>query len=177
MSTISFSDLDTYSDLLEIIGEKKIRDRVNELIDTARNLIKEMELEEYAECSERIMLQVVLDYFSDIIRLKDFHGIEHVRQEKITAYQIAWIIKRKPIQFIKEVDTQSDININERLAGILYMNDLLKSGELYVSGEDIEKFNYFLDLFFYYLKYRECNPQVLELSIEAFKMGTLTKKS
>ena len=32
-----------------------------------------------------------------------------------------------------------------------------------------------IDLVLYYLKYRECNPQVLELMIESFKMGTLVE--
>ena len=33
----------------------------------------------------------------------------------------------------------------------------------------------YIDLLLYYLKYRECNPQVLELMIESFKMGTLVE--
>lgn len=47
------------------------------------------------------MMNVLIDYYSDIYRLKEFHDIELVRTEKIIAYTVAWIIKRKPLQFGK----------------------------------------------------------------------------
>lgn len=176
MSGLNINEIDAYDDVLSEIGEEKIRERLDELINTAKGFIKEVGLEEATECSERIMFQVVLDYFSDIIRLKEFHGIEHVRQEKILAYEIAWLIKRKPIQLKKEIEDQSDIYINERFAAFLYMNDLLESGEYFIDDSNIVKYDNYLNLLFYYFKYRECNPQVIELSIEAFKLGTLVIK-
>ena len=64
--------------------------------------IQEAGYGEHVVCNERIMLNVLLDYFADIFRLKDFHGIENTRTEKIFAYTAAWIVKRKPLQFIHD---------------------------------------------------------------------------
>ncbi len=32
-----------------------------------------------AYCNERILMQVILDYFMDVMRLKEFHSIERIR--------------------------------------------------------------------------------------------------
>lgn len=45
----------------------------------------------------------------------------------------------------------------------------------FVSPENKQKLDEYIDLLLYYMKYRECNPQVLELAIESFKMGTLVE--
>ena len=90
-----------YRELLEKIGEEKFRERFSELVKTAKKFIGEAGYEEDVECNERIMLSVMLDYYSDIERLKQFHQIEHVRTEKIFAYLIAWIVRRKPLQFMR----------------------------------------------------------------------------
>ena len=51
-------------------------------IKSAENFIRNAGYEKDVQCNERIMLSVVLDYLADIERLKELHGIEHVRNEK-----------------------------------------------------------------------------------------------
>ena len=127
-------------------------------------------------CNERIMLNVLLDYYADIFRLKEFHDIQYVRTEKIFAYTAAWIVKRTPQQFIHDTDEEKDIFVNERFAVFLLLNECLLCGEKrFVAKENKQKLDEYIDLLLYYLKYRECNPQVLELAIESFKMGTLVE--
>ena len=82
------------------VGRDKYEERVKSLVDAAQQFIDEAGYGDVVVCNSRIMNMVVLDYYSDIVRLKDFHGIEFVRQEKIWAYTIAWIIRRKPLQYI-----------------------------------------------------------------------------
>jgi hypothetical protein len=48
----------------------------------------------------------VLGYFSDIMRLKDFHKIERVNDLKILAYETSWLLKRKPLQ----IKDSNDLN-------------------------------------------------------------------
>lgn len=104
-------------------------------------------------------MQVLLDYFADIFRLKDFHDIEKVRTEKIFAYTIAWIIRRKPLQFIHYTDDEKDIFVNERFAAYLMVNECLSCGnKKYISSENMDKWKDYIDLVLYYFKYRECNP-------------------
>lgn len=166
-----------YNYILKRVGEQKFRERLDEMIDSANQYIKEAGYVKHAACNERIMLNVLLDYFADIFRLKDFHGIENTRTEKIFAYTAAWIVKRKPIQFIDETDEEKDIFVNERFAVFLLLNECLLCGEKkFVSEENKDKLDEYIDLVLYYLKYRECNPQVLELMVESFKMGMLVEK-
>lgn len=165
-----------YNYIIERVGRQKFRERLDEMIASADQYIQETGYGEHVACNERIMLNVLLDYFADIFRLKDFHGIENTRTEKIFAYTAAWIVKRKPLQFIHETDDEKDIFVNERFAVFLILNECLLCGEKkFVSQENREKLDEYIDLVLYYLKYRECNPQVLELMIESFKMGTLVE--
>lgn len=85
-------------------------------------------------------------------------------------------MKRKPLQIIHDTDEEKDIFVNERFAVFLILNECLLCGERrFVSVENRVKLDEYIDLLLYYLKYRECNPQVLELMIESFKMGTLVE--
>ena len=109
--------------------------------------------------------------------LKEFHSIEKVRTEKIFAYTVAWIVRRKPLQFKDYTDAEKDIYVNERFAAYLMLNECLLCGEKkLVSGEGRIKLDEYIKLLLYYFKYRECNPQVIELAIESFKMGMLVLK-
>lgn len=168
--------MESYDELIQKVGEKKFRERLEELITSANAFIKEAGYEKHVECNERIMLSVLLDYFTDIFRLKEFHDIEKVRTEKIFSYTIAWIVRRKPLQYIHYTDEEKDIFVNERFGVYLLLNECLLSGEKkFVSQVNKQKLKEYIELLLYYLKYRECNPQVLELAIESFKMGTLAE--
>lgn len=46
-------------------------------------------------------MHAVLDYFTDINRLKHFHEISRTNLYKTKAYEISWLLRRRPIQFIR----------------------------------------------------------------------------
>lgn len=168
--------MNNYSEVVERIGKKKFQERLQELIASANAYIEEAGYAKHVECNERIMLNVLLDYFMDIFRLKDFHNIEKARTEKIFSYMVAWIVRRKPLQYIHYTDDEKDIFVNERFGVYLLLNECLLCGEKrFTSKENKEKLDEYIELLLYYLKYRECNPQVLELAVESFKMGTLVE--
>jgi len=167
----------TYESMINEIGTEKFKTRFEELKNTADRFISEAGYQESVVCNERILLHVLLDYYSDVFRLKEFHDIKKIRTEKIFAYKIAWIIKRKPLQFICYSENEIDMFVNERFAQFLLINECLLSGEKkYVSAENQDKLDAYLELVLYYFKYRTCNPQVIELMIESFKMGTLVNE-
>lgn len=166
-----------YIEMIKQIGKEKFYARLKELLDTADKFIEESGYKGNVECNERIMTTVLLDFYADIFRLKDFHNIEKERTEKIIAYTVAWIIKRKPLQFIKFTEDERDIFVNERFAAYLMINECLTCGQkIIVLKDNKKKLDEYIELLFYYFKYRECNPQVIELAIESFKMGTLVIK-
>ena len=161
-----------YSDLINKFGIEEFKSRFEQIEKSAEEFIKESGFEETVYCNERILAQVLLDYYSDIERLKDFHDIKRVRTEKIFAYTISWIIRRKPLQYKNNAAEEKDIFVNERFAAYMMLNECMCGGKEIVSPEHKKDLDEYIDLLFYYLKYRECNPQTIELAISSFKMGT-----
>lgn len=153
---------------------RKFEARFKELLKTANEFIKEAGYSENVECNERIMLNVILDYYADIDRLKQFHNVDLVRPTKMIAYTVAWIVKRKPLQFVKYSDEERDIFVNERFAAYLMINECMTAdNKKYIDKKNYAQLREYSDLLLYYFKYRECNPQVIELAIESFKLGML----
>lgn len=168
--------MNNYREVMERVGEDQFRERLQELVASANAYIREAGYDKHVECNERIMLNVLFDYYMDTFRLKEFHSIERVRTEKVFAYTVAWIVRRKPLQYKHYTDEERDIFVNERFGVYLLLNECLLCGEKrFITKENKEKLDEYIELLLYYLKYRECNPQVLELAIESFKMGTLVE--
>ena len=90
----------SYEDMIEKIGEDRLHEKYTEILASANHFIEEAGYESHVECNERILFSLILDYYADLLRLKDFHGIEWIRTEKSFAYLIAWIVRRKPLQFV-----------------------------------------------------------------------------
>lgn len=89
---------------------------------------------------------------------------------------VSWIVHRKPLQYIHYTNDEKDIFVNERFGVYLLLSECLLCGEKdLLLIENKEKLDKYIQLLLYYLKYRECNPQVLELAVESFKMGTLVE--
>ena len=120
------------------------------------------------------MLNVILDYYADIDRLKQFHDVDLVRPTKMIAYTVAWIVRRKPLQFVRYSDDERDMFVNERFAAYLMVNECMTADDKkYIDKKNYARLREYSDLLLYYFKYRECNPQVIELAIESFKLGML----
>lgn len=161
-----------------LIDQAELKERFEWLRNVADDFVDQAGYSKSVICNDRILFHVLLDYFSDIRRLKEFHGIELVRTDKIFAYTIKWILKRKPLQFRDESIDELDIFVNERFALFLMINEcILKNTNKVLEEEGLLKFDEYIDYVLYYFKYRECNAQVLELMIESFKMGIEFKKN
>jgi hypothetical protein len=118
----------------------------------------------------KLLKIAIYDYFVDIARIKEFHSIEKVNFEKIYSYMAYWLLRRKPIQVIK--DFQGSEFINE-LFITAYLVSLILSEKSIVSDTIAKNptFAKFQSLLFYNLKYRQLSQQSLELMIEAFFCG------
>lgn len=94
------------------------------------------------------------------------------------AYLVFWLLRRKPIQLIEFSDEEKDIFVNERFASYLMISEsIIKLDSMEIATklnkEELEQFGKYLDLLLYYFKYRQVNPQMIELVIESFKIGRL----
>lgn len=167
-------EMENYRELIDEVGVDKFRERFEELQKTAMEFIEMAGFSETSYCNERILMQVILDYFMDVMRLKEFHSIERIRTEKLFAYTISWIVRRKPIQFRDYSEEEREIFINERFAAYLLINECLMCGtKHFVQEAYAEKLVEYTEMLLYYFKYRQCDPKTLELLIESFKMGGL----
>lgn len=164
-----------YDEIVMEFGEDTIKARFEQIYEEMRAFIQVYELENIAQINQVILMQALMDYFSDIYRLKKYQGIEHVNGIKIKAYETFWLVQRKAIQLVtNDLEDDRMIYINEkfvlsRLVSYLLGDDINKP----IVAEKQKAFQNFLDTLYYYLKFRRCDSQSIELMVLAFKAGQL----
>ena len=136
------------------------------------DFLKSNELEEIAYIHEMALTHAIMDYFSDIQRLKDYQQIEHVNEIKIKAYETFWLLKRKPLQLKRQIEDDKFLYVNEkflltRLSSFMLEDDI----NMPIVGEKGIAFKNFLNTLYYYMKFRRCDAQSIELMLLAFKAG------
>jgi hypothetical protein len=164
-------DLD-YSYLLEKFSHGQIFDRNERLKQNAIDFINSCGLEGKARVSFILIDQLVMDYFADISRLKDFHNIEKANPTKVAGYLTYWTLKRKPIQLIVEPDDDlikqyPNINfLNEFYSlEVLLSSAFNKNVYKLMDSEQTREWNIVLENLIYTFKYRIVTPQLLELFV------------
>ena len=171
-----------YSDIISEFTEEKIQRRFQDLYAAIEAFLEEFEIREEVRINSYALQHAVLDYFTDISRLKKFHKIDRINIYKIMAYELSWILRRKPIQVIIDEDELEDrskaetlVFINEKFV-LSYITDFFT----YLIGQDFyvtmnspnkDSFDGYLDSLFYYLKYRNCSSQALEFALLSFGAG------
>lgn len=174
-----------YHELINFFGAEKLKDRFKFLFDSAHYLLKRYEkdredLSDYFSVNEFLLNEIIVDYFSDIKRLNDFHSIEKSQPEKVAAYTAYWVWRRKPIQV---TGAFTDKMVAE-YPYLKWINDIFASSLLismvydtssYREGEDIDynRYNYFQRLLSYFFSYRAVNPQALELVVYALSVNPI----
>lgn len=139
----------------------------------AERFYEEQKLEKKVYFDDTIFEYCLIDILVDIARLKDFHDIELVNYVKLIAYTASWCLKRKPFQMIEGAGADY-IYVNERFA----LSLLLQASGCFDFGikcakEDVEKVEKLVEQVFYHLKYRNTNPQTLELLLVGVENGKL----
>ncbi len=147
---------------------KVMKERCDHLEQRAKEFIKN---KGYLDCvilNHSMLNIMVIDYFADIDRLKEFHGIEHANKNKITAYTVYWWLRRRPLQVI--VDKENTIEnaeenekfvyINEEFAASLIMKDIFNIDKEVIKNSKICK--KYIEHIFYYMKYRMIDAQAIE---------------
>lgn len=115
-----------------------------------------------------------MDYFSDIKRLKDYQHIEKVNEFKIKAYETFWLLKRKPIQLKRQLEDDRWLYVNEKFL-LVRLSSFMLQDDMNVALVDERRkgLKNYLDTLYYYLKFRTCDAQALELMLLAFEAGKL----
>lgn len=142
----------------------------------AEQFFEEQNLEGKVYFDDSIFEYCLIDILVDIARLRYFHDIELVNYIKLMAYTASWCLKRKLFQLL-EGSGADYIYINEKFALSLLLQ---ASGGFDVNTRcaeaDREKVEKLVEQIFYHLKYRNTNPQTLELLLVGIKKGSLLHK-
>ncbi len=119
--------------------------------------------------SPDLIQEIVLNYFADIGRYKDFHEIDRANTIKIAAYTTFWFLRAKPIQ-IKEACTNITPILrymNEYCAYGL-MNHIVTDRLIIYQDPPTTTTLDFAEECIYSFIYRLFTPQTIELAIMGF---------
>ena len=163
----------TYQYLVDAFGEDRIKHRYATLWDYMTEFIQRHHYEDNLIISINALNQMIIDYFVDIDRLKQFHGMDRISTTKIYSYTAFWLIKRKPLMIVK--DNIEDYNLtfaNERFV-TGYLLRCLNNESINTLILDEKKPDYidFVDNMMYFLQYRVITAQAIETILFAFKAG------
>lgn len=162
---------DTYQFIIDYFKEEPIKNRYNWLLDLMTEYIQSEKIEEDVYVSKEILDHVVIDYFVDIYRLKDFQDIERVHKTKIYAYLIAWILRHKPIQ-INSNSANKHVYVNEMFSAELLKSYLFnKPKNVSILQNQREAYDNFAETLLYYFKYRDYSAKSIEMIILGFQAG------
>lgn len=119
----------TYDELVKEETKEVIEERLKQLYTEMSSFIKENGLQDIVFIQEMALNHAVMDYFSDIQRLKDYQKIEHINEVKIKAYETYWLLKRKPLQLKAQLEEDKWLYVNEkflmaRLAAFMLRDDI-----------------------------------------------------
>ena len=162
---------DTYCYIFKEFDENVVSDRYDWLYSMIIEFLDMEKADQYAYVSEEILRHVIIDYFVDIYRLKEFHNIELTNQIKIYAYLSYWLLRHTPIQ-LKENVPEEHIFINEEFVSEMIRAFLFMGFDnVPVLKESLERIDDFLGTMIYYFKYRDFSAKDIEMTILAFKAG------
>ena len=165
---------DNYSDIINEFGKSKIQERFQDLYIAYNKFIEDKQVNNSVQLNSFTLMHAVLDYFTDISRLKRFHKIKRTNSFKIIAYELSWLVRRKPLQILED-DKEELVYINEKfiLSYIMSYFTQLVGFDFYDKLEEKNKkaFDGYVNSLYYYLKYRNCSSQSLEFTLLSFGAG------
>ena len=172
-----FCEYFSCEDLIKYFGKDKFEKRYNTTLKMMEEFISTNDLSGKVLVDRMTLANVIIDYFSDVKRLKEFHkDIKKINSEKVISYMSYWILRRKPLQIIENATAHNKdlITINERFV-LQYILNYLSERECkthILLRENVGLQN-FSGLLLYYLVYREVDAQSLEMILTAFMAGQI----
>ena len=133
-----------YQYIVEKFGQEKVQSRTKWLYDLLCDYITENNLTDQVNISRSVLKHVLVDYFVDIDRLKDFSEIPKANDSKIYAYSCFWLLRHKPLQINQQSDAQSLAFVNEDFVAHLLRSYLFSAPDnipvMNNQKEDVDNF-------------------------------------
>ena len=172
MDNVQSAFLSTDALIKQYIEENnKFLPRFVALSNDINNFISASGVKGKAEVNAMALGYLLIDYFEDIKRLKDFHIVEHINSIKIVSYMSYWLLRRKPIQI--SACEQELIYINERFVLAYILDFLSTDNKKHILVRENIGLNSFSETLFYFLKYRVTDATSIEMFIFSFFAGQI----
>lgn len=162
----------TIKDVIYEVFTKEYVENIGKLLhQIAEKFVDEQSFDGKVYFDEEIFKFCLLDMFVDLARLKSFHDIDFLNYNKIISYASSWCLKRKPFQRVENCG-KGNLFVNERFVMSMLldaagaMDEKAKYAQVDRGG--IEKD---INHLYYHLKYRNTNPQTLELYLTGLHTG------
>ena len=166
----------TYWNLAQGENAIIIRDRFDSLYSMMNDFINANNLTEQVRISVICLEQALIAYFDDINRIKTFHGMGLVNEIKIRAHTAFWILRKKPLQILK--DYEHCESVNEKFISFYLMDFMLREkSKAVLSGSQKDQYTEFVKTLNYWFKYRKFDAQSIELILLSFIAGTAVEHS
>lgn len=161
-----------YKYLVDKFGAEKIGSRYDWIDMLLTEFLKINHYDNKVLISQDILKHVVVDYFVDIDRLKEFQEIEFVHPSKIYAYLSFWLLRHKPLQVISQEGAGELAFVNEEFVCYFIRSYLFSEPEnVPILDNKREQVDNFVDTMLYFFQYREYSAKNIELMILAFQAG------
>lgn len=161
----------TYAYLVEKFSKERLLSRHKWLNDIMLSWIEQHNYSEKLAIMSEQTDHIIIDYFVDIDRLKDFSEIEKTNTIKIYSYLAYWMLRRKPLQVITPEDAEDLVFVNEDLVADFLLSYVYGDIRVSIIASQRDKVALFEDTLRYFLRYRTVTPQVIELMLLAFEAG------
>lgn len=152
----------SYEYLVKQFTEDTILKRELYWFREANRAIREMKLEGKAVVNKNRLHHMILNYFADIARLKEFHKIKKINIAKVYGYSAYWFLRTSPIQLTSDKVNNNQLFVNEKCISLVLWGIFMEEHKDSIRNEILSKY---LNETYYFFKYRNYNPQSIELQL------------
>lgn len=163
-----------YTYLVEEFTEEKIEERFKTIYEYLLAFIEQNGLTDKVYVCVELLEHMLVDYFVDIYRLKKFHHIKKINDNKIHAYTAYWLVKDNVLQLVQKAEIEQKLTaVNEWMVVSYIMSYLFgKDGtEVVINDKKHASLEDFKNNLLYSLRYRQYTPNTLETILIAFSAG------
>lgn len=165
----------SYEPILREFTEEKIESKLKNINQELTVFLSDYSLNDKLKIDEVALTHAIFDYYTDISRLKKMHNIENVNEIKVCAYESFWLLRRHPIQIVNNPEQEETIVFANEKFVFSKISQFLMHEHVNddIDPEHRKSVINFFDMLYYYLKYRDCNAQMLEMFLISFKAGII----
>lgn len=165
-------DSGNYKYLVQRFGGEEISSKYEWLYNLMNDYISARGYQDKILISHDILSHVIVDYFVDVDRLKEFQEIENLHPSKIYAYIGFWLLRHKPMQVLAAEEAEELAFVNEEFVCCLVRSYLFSEPEnVPILDNQYETVDNFVSTLLYYFQYREYSAKNIEIMILAFQAG------